>query len=54
VVPYYNRPSQAGLHAYFRAIAESTDLPIILMMFRRGSGAVWPMKPLRGSPNCHA
>jgi 4-hydroxy-tetrahydrodipicolinate synthase len=30
VVPYYNRPTQAGLHAHFSAIAESTDLPIIL------------------------
>ena len=30
VVPYYNKPSQAGLIAHFSEIAKSTDLPIIL------------------------
>ena len=29
VVPYYNKPTQAGLYEHFRAIAESCDLPII-------------------------
>jgi len=30
VNPYYNRPSQEGLYAHFRTVAESTPLPVIL------------------------
>jgi len=30
VVPYYNRPTQAGLYAHFSEIAASTGLPIVL------------------------
>ena len=30
VAPYYNKPTQEGLYQHFQAMAESTDLPIIL------------------------
>lgn len=30
VCPYYNKPSQEGLYRHFRAIAESTELPVML------------------------
>ena len=30
VVPYYNKPSQEGIYRHYQAIAESTDLPIVL------------------------
>ena len=30
VVPYYNKPTQEGQYQYFKAVAESTDRPIVL------------------------
>ncbi|HZG61036.1 MAG TPA: 4-hydroxy-tetrahydrodipicolinate synthase [Anoxybacillus sp.] len=30
VVPYYNKPNQEGLYQHFKAIAESTSLPVML------------------------
>lgn len=30
VVPYYNKPSQEGIYQHFKAISESTKLPIVL------------------------
>ncbi len=29
-MPYYNKPTQEGLYQHFKAIAESSDLPVIL------------------------
>lgn len=30
VCPYYNRPSQAGIEAHYRAVAAATDLPVMV------------------------
>jgi 4-hydroxy-tetrahydrodipicolinate synthase len=30
IVPYYNKPMQEGIYEHFRAIADSTELPVIL------------------------
>ncbi|KLU63445.1 4-hydroxy-tetrahydrodipicolinate synthase [Peptococcaceae bacterium CEB3] len=30
VVPYYNKPSQEGLFRHFQALAQATDLPVML------------------------
>ena len=30
VVPYYNKPTQDGMYAHFKTIAEKVDLPVIL------------------------
>jgi 4-hydroxy-tetrahydrodipicolinate synthase len=30
VTPYYNKPTQEGLFQHYRAIAESTDLPVVV------------------------
>ena len=30
VCPYYNKPSQEGLYQHFKAIAEATQLPVVL------------------------
>jgi len=43
VVPYYNRPNQEGIYQHFKAITESTSLPII--MYNIPSRVVVNMEP---------
>lgn len=38
VTPYYNRPSQAGIEAHFRAVAQATRLPVIAYDIPRRTG----------------
>ena len=38
VCPYYNKPNQEGVYQHFKAIAEATDLPIMLYSIPGRSG----------------
>ena len=38
VCPYYNKPSQEGVYQHFKAVAESTKLPIMLYSVPGRSG----------------
>jgi len=38
VTPYYNKPTQEGLYQHFKAIAESTTLPIIVYSVQSRTG----------------
>ncbi len=38
VCPYYNKPSQEGLYRHFKAVAESTKLPVLLYSIPGRSG----------------
>jgi 4-hydroxy-tetrahydrodipicolinate synthase len=42
VAPYYNRPNRRGLVAHFHAVANSTDLPIVLYNIPARSGVDMP------------
>lgn len=43
VTPYYSRPSQVGLLAHFRAVADATDLPV--MVYDIPPRSVVPIEP---------
>ncbi|MBR4312555.1 MAG: 4-hydroxy-tetrahydrodipicolinate synthase [Bacteroidaceae bacterium] len=53
VVPYYNKPTQAGMYAHFKAISEATDLPIILYNVPGRTGVnMLPETTLRLAADC--
>ena len=53
VVPYYNKPTQEGMYAHFKAISEATDLPIILYNVPGRTGVnMLPDTALRLAADC--
>ena len=53
VVPYYNKPTQAGMYAHFKAVSEATDLPIILYNVPGRTGVnMLPETTLRLAADC--
>jgi 4-hydroxy-tetrahydrodipicolinate synthase len=53
VCPYYNKPSQEGLYLHFKAIAESTHLPIMLYSVPgRSSIEITPETAARLAADC--
>ncbi|GEO94761.1 4-hydroxy-tetrahydrodipicolinate synthase [Kocuria turfanensis] len=54
VTPYYNKPTQTGVEAHFRSLADSVDLPIMLYDIPGRAGipiATETLVSLAGHPN---
>lgn len=53
VVPYYNKPTQAGMYAHFKAISEATEMPVILYNVPGRTGVnMLPETTLRLAADC--
>lgn len=53
VVPYYNKPTQQGMYAHFKAISEATDKPIVLYNVPGRTGVnMLPDTTLRLAADC--
>ncbi|MBL8601559.1 MAG: 4-hydroxy-tetrahydrodipicolinate synthase [Myxococcales bacterium] len=53
VMPYYNKPSQAGLLAHVRAVHDATDLPLVLYNVpTRGTADLLPETVVEMAKHC--
>ncbi len=53
VAPYYNKPSQMGIFEHYRAIAESSDMPIIIYNIPGRSGVnIHPETQIKLAEEC--
>ena len=48
-VPYYNKPSQEGIYQHYKAIAEATDLPVVLYNVARDFKNIVAIKEASGN-----